>query len=160
MALRTSIAQSIANIQRDFRVVKHRLAREAGLNTSEYELLLTLHALESSLSIKELSNHLLLCSQAITKIAKNLETKDLVTSAKSTHDRRVTYIQLTDKGLSLAEREQSFRESAIAEIIEDLNRSEAEAFMQALGLLENQLNDRLSAPANPTPAVPILNGHH
>jgi DNA-binding MarR family transcriptional regulator len=113
MAALQNMTQALKTLSDALRFAKHTIAYRNGLNTSELEVLVSLYNSPEPLSIKNLSSDLMLCSQAITKIAKNLNALGLLESRKSTIDRRITWIELTAKGAAIAKEERDFRESLI-----------------------------------------------
>jgi MarR family 2-MHQ and catechol resistance regulon transcriptional repressor len=151
----TEITNALYSINRDFRIVKYNMAREAGLNTSEYEFLISLLHSEKTLSIKELSNELLLCSQAITKISKHLEKLGLIESEKSTKDRRITYINLSKEGKDLANREARYRNKLISQFTEDLSDKELETVSKAMNSIAGGVSQKVDEALNarPVPSV-------
>lgn len=99
------------------RLAKHNIARRSGLNTSELEVLVSLYHASDPLSIKHLSNDLMLCSQAITKICKNLQALGLIESRKSSIDRRITWVELSARGAVIAKEEKEYREGFLKQVL-------------------------------------------
>jgi DNA-binding MarR family transcriptional regulator len=98
----TDIARSCNRISKVEQQIRYRLARAAGLNNSEFELLTTLHHYGRPMNVKELAEELLLCSQAITKITKRLQSLNMISLGKSEQDRRATMVDLMPKGSEIA----------------------------------------------------------
>ncbi|MFW5659597.1 MAG: MarR family winged helix-turn-helix transcriptional regulator [Bacteroidota bacterium] len=96
------------------------MANAHQLNSSELELLLILAHTEEDLSIKHISQRMMLCSQAITKISRSLHNSELVKFEKSSEDRRVTFVKLTPQGLDVVAEERRAREQALQEAINAL----------------------------------------
>jgi DNA-binding MarR family transcriptional regulator len=133
--------RSFTDIYQLIRKIRFELAAETNMNCSEFELLAYLYTNNHPCSIKEVSRNLLLCSQAITKIAKSLIRKGLVTTEKNEDDKRVTYLLLTDKGKLLASREHQLREHLIRIII----RTHSSAEVDATVLMMDKLNQTLKS---------------
>lgn len=115
-----AISRDLFKIITDVKRVRHRIARDTGLNLSEFELLCILFNSREPLSIKEASSELLLCSQAVTKIAKSLNAKGLLVYEKSDADRRVTQLKLTREGRQIAEREAAARQRFVDEALQNI----------------------------------------
>lgn len=144
--------RSFTDIYQLIRKIRFELAAENNLNCSEFELLAYLYTNSNPRSIKEVSRNLLLCSQAITKIAKSLIREGLVNTEKNDDDKRVTYLMLTDKGKLLASREHQLREHLIRTII----RTHSGAEVDATVLMMDKLNQTLKSftrKAKPTPQM-------
>src|SRR4051812_48874575 len=105
-----NLATTIKHFNDAIRLAKYNMAKQYGLNTSEFEVLISLYHVGEPLSIKQLSSELLLCSQAITKICKNLQKLDMVECKKSSLDRRLTKAELTATGNKVARTEKEYRE--------------------------------------------------
>jgi DNA-binding MarR family transcriptional regulator len=114
MSTQNHLATLLRNLHDSIRLAKYNMAKQYGLNTSEFEVLVSLYQSSEPLSIKQLSNELLLCSQAITKICKNLQSLGLVDSSKSSIDRRITRVELTAAGNRIASVEDDYRRKLIS----------------------------------------------
>jgi DNA-binding MarR family transcriptional regulator len=113
MEANKSIARALYGIGEAVKKLRYELAKQEDLNTSEYDLLVHIYQSEDEMSIKHSSYRLLLCSQAITKISRTLESRGFITLDKSEHDRRVTYLRLTPEGKRVAKYEEEMREQLI-----------------------------------------------
>jgi len=63
-----ALATSLKAFNDSLRLAKYNIAKQNGLNTSEFEVLVSLNNSLEPLSIKQLSAELLLCSQAISRL--------------------------------------------------------------------------------------------
>jgi|NOAtaT_6_FD_contig_21_4946238_length_581_multi_4_in_0_out_0_1 DNA-binding MarR family transcriptional regulator len=133
-----TLSKACFDINYKIRQIKHVISRDAGLSTSEYEVISYLHQVDERRAIKDVSQYLLLCSQAVTKIAKRLLQLEYIAMEKSTEDRRVTYLTLTSKGQSLAEDEASQKEAIFQEIAQYAKPAD----MQAVGVVFGDMVDR------------------
>lgn len=115
-----NIMRSVIAVNRFIRYAKIELAKFLGLNPTEYELLYTLFAHQKSMSVKELSKEMFLCSQAITKITKNLVRLGYLEAQKSFSDKRVTSINLTKLGTTAMQRGEAVREQMIQTAIQSI----------------------------------------
>lgn len=105
---------ALMTLAHHLRHLRHRMARQAGLNYTEYELLANLHHQQRPMSVKEMSQSLFLCSQAVTKITKSLIKRGFVLTHKSETDKRITYITPTAAATTLTEEEASIQQMWIA----------------------------------------------
>ena len=117
-------SDALFHLFQHFKQIRHDVANAHQLNSSELELLLILAHSEEDLSIKHISQRMMLCSQAITKISRSLSKSELVKFEKSTEDRRVTYVKLTQNGLAVVSEERQARELALREAINALAEKE------------------------------------
>ncbi|SHE89942.1 MarR family winged helix-turn-helix transcriptional regulator [Alkalibacter saccharofermentans] len=71
----------------------------------------------------------------LTKAINNLEKKEYVKRKRSTKDRRVVFLALTDEGRKIFSLHQEFHDNMINEIVENLSKSEERALMKGLNNL-------------------------
>lgn len=76
----------------------------------------------------------------LTVSINNLLKKGYVIKEKSTHDKRVVTIRLTEKGKALFKAHQRFKEKIMKEVILNLTKQEAEIFNGALNRVSRILN--------------------
>lgn len=138
------ISRSIVAITNALKVIRHTVAEQTKLNTSEFELLQHIYYATEPQSVKALSNKMLLCSQAITKIARTLDTEGCLVHKKSTGDRRVTFLYLTDRGKALVEQEERLRDFVIQACTQQLQPDQLQAAAEVLQLVEQ--NARVCLP--------------
>lgn len=110
----TQLDSNLQAIHQHMRWIRHQFANRTGLNYTEFELLAVLNEQGRPMSVKEVSRELFLCSQAVTKISKFLLSANLIVVEKSKEDKRVTFLQLTEPGRSLAESERQTRTSVLS----------------------------------------------
>ncbi len=96
---------------------------ETGLTTSQFGVLETLLHL-GPLCQRELGNKLLKSSGNITVVVDNLERRGLVRRERSTSDRRMVTVRLTDEGRALIESAFPGHAARIARAMGVLDRSE------------------------------------
>lgn len=114
---------------------KLAMAKEYGLNNSEFEFIITVYYAEGALTVKDLSERLMLCSQAVTKIAKNLQQMGYIQTRKMQHDRRMTWIQLTERGSAVGQRDEASNEDQLRRALAaapNLELEELEGFLKEL----------------------------
>ncbi|HAE62722.1 MAG TPA: MarR family transcriptional regulator [Eubacteriaceae bacterium] len=71
----------------------------------------------------------------LTKAVNNLEKKQYVKRKRSTKDRRVVFLALTEEGGRIFDLHQKFHDNMINEIVENLSESEEKALMKGLNNL-------------------------
>ena len=76
---------------------------ECRLFDSEFKLMMLLWEYET-LTVKELGDHLFLDSGTLTPLLKKLESKGLVSRARSTKDERNLNVTITDAGMAVREK--------------------------------------------------------
>ena len=89
-------------------IYKHsriKVKKEFNLTPAEFEVIATLRTLEPPFRMTptNLRQALLITPGGITKVLNNLETRKLISRHKSADDGRSTAVQLSDKGIELAE---------------------------------------------------------
>jgi DNA-binding MarR family transcriptional regulator len=81
-----------------------RLFREYGLTPSQYNVLRILRGEGKPLPCLEVADRLIAAVPAITGLIDRLEGMGLITRQRSTQDRRVVFVTITDKALDLLAR--------------------------------------------------------
>ncbi|MBX3102898.1 MAG: winged helix DNA-binding protein [Bacteroidetes bacterium] len=128
-----TLSKACFDINYKIRQIKYVISRDAGLSTSEYEVLSYLRQVNDRRAIKDVSQYLLLCSQAVTKIAKRLLQLEYISMEKSAADRRVTFLTLTSKGQALAEEEDRQKAAIFQEITQYAKPAQMEAMQHVFG---------------------------
>ena len=96
-----SILEAIVYLYTESRRVTKEVARRADLTGPQLTVLKVLEGL-GDLSLSELSERIRAQNSTVTGIIDRMEREDLVVRARSTEDRRVVHIQLTEKGARIA----------------------------------------------------------
>lgn len=78
-----------------------RLFREYGLTSSQYNVLRILRGEGQSLPCLEIADRMIQVVPAITGLIDRLEKEEFVRRQRCTEDRRVIYVEITDKGLEI-----------------------------------------------------------
>ncbi|MGO9601399.1 MAG: MarR family winged helix-turn-helix transcriptional regulator [Isosphaeraceae bacterium] len=92
---------SIARTADRFGICFARLFREFGLTPSQYNVLRILRGEGKPLPILEIADRMIAAVPGITGLIDRLEAIGLLTRDRSTEDRRVIFVAITPKGLSL-----------------------------------------------------------
>ena len=78
-----------------------KLFREYGLTSSQYNVLRILRGEGQPLPCLEIADRMIQVVPAITGLVDRLEKEEFVRRQRCTEDRRVIYIEITDKGLAV-----------------------------------------------------------
>lgn len=81
-----------------------RLFREYALTTSQYNVLRILRGEGKPMPCLEIAERMVQVVPAMTGLLDRLEAQELIRRERCTQDRRVVYVELTDKGLELLNR--------------------------------------------------------
>lgn len=96
--------EALLNIARTadrFGICFARLFREYGLTPSQYNVLRILRGEGKPLPILDVADRMLAAVPGITGLIDRLERMGLIARERSTEDRRVVYVTITDAGLDL-----------------------------------------------------------
>jgi DNA-binding MarR family transcriptional regulator len=96
-----SILEAIVYLYTESRRVTKEVARRADLTGPQLTVLKMLEGL-GDLSLSELSERIRAQNSTVTGIIDRMERESLVVRARSTEDRRVVHIRLTEKGARIA----------------------------------------------------------
>jgi DNA-binding MarR family transcriptional regulator len=96
-----SILETIVYLYTESRRVTKEVARRADLTGPQLTVLKVLEGV-GDLSLSELSERIRAQNSTVTGIIDRMEREGLVVRARSTEDRRVVHIQLTEKGARIA----------------------------------------------------------
>jgi DNA-binding MarR family transcriptional regulator len=95
------ILEAIFYLYTESRRITKEAARRASLTGPQLTVIKILETF-GDLSLSELSDRIRAQNSTVTGIIDRMEREDLVVRARSTEDRRVVYIRLTEKGERLA----------------------------------------------------------
>lgn len=97
----------------------------------QFDVLSELEHASAPLTMSELSHELMVSNGNITGVIDRLVTMGLVQRERPEHDRRIQYIQLTEKGSKEFRRMATLHESWVDQLFTDLNPKEMQQ-LQAL----------------------------
>jgi MarR family transcriptional regulator, organic hydroperoxide resistance regulator len=97
-----AILEAIVYLSTESRRITKELARRADLTGPQLTVLKLLEGL-GDLSLSDLSERIRAQNSTVTGIIDRMEREGLVVRARSTEDRRVVHIKLTDRGAKIAE---------------------------------------------------------
>jgi DNA-binding MarR family transcriptional regulator len=108
------------------------------LSAAQFIVLATLAASEERMSASELCKGISYDAGAMTRMLDRLEAKKLISRARCTHDRRLTYLELTDEGRAAYPRMREISMSVLNRFLRGFTRTEARELEGFLGrMLEN-----------------------
>lgn len=123
--------QLIREFEQRFRVLDSETANGPHENLSLQELRLVQFLGEGDRKImKDLAAHLLLAVNSVTSLVDNLEKKGYVERKRSTEDRRVIYVELTEAGRKLFDTASYEKQACIRWLLGGLTVSERDTFIQ------------------------------
>jgi DNA-binding MarR family transcriptional regulator len=96
-----AILEAIVYLSTESRRITKELARRADLTGPQLTVLKMLEGL-GDLSLSDLSERIRAQNSTVTGIIDRMEREGLVVRARSTEDRRVVHIKLTDRGAKIA----------------------------------------------------------
>ena len=101
-----------------------RLFREYGLTSSQYNVLRILRGEGKPMPCLEVADRMIQVVPAITGLIDRLEKQELVRRERCTEDRRVVYIEITEKALELLKKMDEPVNQLHKQLIGHLTRSE------------------------------------
>ena len=147
------IVETIIYLYTESRRLTKGMAREVGLTGPQLTVLKLLETFQD-LSLSSLSERIRAQNSTVTGIIDRMEREGLVGRERSTSDRRVVYIRLTDKGQKLAreirvEPLEIFRSALIS-----LSQADLRDLLRILMKLQKRVLARVEAQAEAMAARP------
>lgn len=102
-----------------------------GLTTTQFAVLEVLYH-KGTLCVGDIQRLILGTSGNIPLVIKNLEKEGLVLRKKSESDRRISMIDLTEKGLLLIKKVYPMQKQRLSELFQDVSNKEKKALTQSL----------------------------
>lgn len=139
-----STLDTSAIAERLFRLADHllkdskRYAQESGL-TAERLSILAILVKSGPQTINKLAELERVSAPAITRTVKSLEKQGYVIKSRSKTDQRVVYVAPTRKSQQLLDETRRKAQLGIEELLQGINRDEAEQLDLTMGLLERLL---------------------
>lgn len=135
-----------------FRLRKHTHRKSdelRQLHTGEYAALKTIYRLrefegEDSIGVKtsDIGKCLFMKKPATSKMLNNLEDKGYINRFSNKKDRRVTYVDLTEKGVELLEKHHEQMIDYTNQIIEKMGEEDVEELIRLLNKLSDVIEDK------------------
>lgn len=123
-------------IERD---VRNRFRRGFGFTLPRFDFLAVLYRADDSLTMGEISHHLMVSNGNITALSERLESEGLISRTPWPRDRRRLHVALTDKGCGEFERMATAHEDWVAEMLTGLADDEIDDLWRLLGKLKHSL---------------------
>jgi len=120
---------SIVSVFANITLAKEAMAKEAGLNLSQYMTMLLVGS-SRTLSCKDLKDNLDLPGSSTTFVLDSLEDKGLLTRIRSKRDRRQYLIELTPDGYNLYRKAMQAETERAEKILGTLNEGERSTFLK------------------------------
>jgi DNA-binding MarR family transcriptional regulator len=137
--------EAVLNLLRtgdQYQIAFTRLFRDYDLTPSQYNVLRILRGEGKPLPCLEIASRLITVVPAITGLIDRLEAMGLVTRERSTLDRRVVYVAITSKGLSLLTRLDQPVETIHKKLIGHLGADELRALVRLLEKARESIPER------------------
>jgi len=124
-----------------------RLFREFGITSSQYNVLRILRGEGKPMPCLEIADRMIQVVPAITGLIDRLEKQELVRRERCTEDRRVIYVELTQKGSELLGRLDEPVSQMHRELVGHLSRAELKELSRLLEKARESLAVEEAAPA-------------
>jgi DNA-binding MarR family transcriptional regulator len=127
--------EAILNILRTSDWINNRLGRlfrEYGLTCSQYNVLRILRGEGKPLPSLEIADRMIQVVPAITGLIDRLEQQKLVVRRRSTEDRRVVFVEITNKALEVLKKLDKPLEQLHQDLVGHLSRAELESLTRLL----------------------------
>jgi len=137
----TVVSGIIDNIRRVFQVINEqskRAKRKTGLTGPQLWTIKTIAA-SSPVRVSDLALHLYLHPATVVGILNRLESQGLVKRVRTSSDRRVVHVELTDAGNALVTKAPQVHQDLLVSGLEDLTLVKLKEIAAGLGLLVNIL---------------------
>ncbi|MBW1770914.1 MAG: MarR family transcriptional regulator [Deltaproteobacteria bacterium] len=115
------------------------LTKKYQVSASQLNCLLALYE-QGPLPLSQIATHIMVKSSTVTGIIDRLELKGLVTRSRTSPDRRVITVELTESGRTLAENAPPPIQQKVLEGLERLPQSEMEKIVLGLKMLTQMLD--------------------
>lgn len=137
--------EALLNLYRttdQFQIRMTRFFREFGLTPSQYNVLRILRGEGKPLPCLEIADRLISVVPAITGLIDRLERMELITRQRSTEDRRIVFVAITDQALERLSRIDQPLERLHKRLIGHLSRDELRDFTRLLEKARQPFSDR------------------
>ncbi len=139
-----SIVETIIYLYTESRRLTKGMAREVGLTGPQLTVIKLLETFEN-LSLSNLSERIRAQNSTVTGIIDRMEREGLVRRERSTVDRRVVHIRLSDKGQKLAKQIQVEPMEIFREALESLSQADLRDLLRIMNKLQRYVRSRVPA---------------
>jgi DNA-binding MarR family transcriptional regulator len=123
-----------------------RLFREYGLTSSQYNVLRVLRGEGKPMPSLEIAERLIQVVPAITGLIDRLEKQGLVVRRRCTEDRRVVYVEITEKALAILKQTDEPLTELHKRLLGHMTRAELKTLSQLLEKARESLSDDDGSP--------------
>ena len=123
-----------------------RLFRQYGLTSSQYNVLRILRGEGKPMPSLEIAERLIQVVPAITGLIDRLEKQGLVVRRRCTKDRRVVYVEITDKALDILKQSDDPLTTLHKRLLGHMSRTELKKLSQLLEKARESLPDDNGSP--------------
>lgn len=113
-------------------IIRVRLRDDHGITLPQFDVLAELDNAGKQLTMSELSQHLVVSNGNITGVIDRLERENFLKRVKSSEDRRVQYIQLTESGSQRFKKIATEHEAWVSNLFSALDRNEIDQMITTL----------------------------
>ena len=135
-----AIVETLVYLYTESRRLTKELAREFGLTGPQLTVVKALEQL-GNLSLSSLSTRIKAQNSTVTGIIDRMEREELVGRERSEQDRRIVWIQLTDKGRKLANSIEVEPMEIFRQALNSLPRDDIEALFRILGVVQQRVRE-------------------
>ena len=121
---------------------KQSVKEICNIQHSEFPVLKLLsRSKEKPVTISEISEKIQISKPAVSQIINALEDKGFVNRVYTKTDRRVVYVEITEKGNEAIEQAVKKRNESVNELLKKLGEEDAETFLRLLEKISNILGE-------------------
>jgi DNA-binding MarR family transcriptional regulator len=137
-----SIVETIIYLYTESRRITKGMAREVGLTGPQLTVIKLLESF-ADLSLSSLSERIRAQNSTVTGIIDRMEREGLVRRERSTVDRRVVHIRLSDKGLKLARQIQVEPMEIFREALQSLSQADLRDLLRIMNKLQKYVRSKV-----------------
>jgi DNA-binding MarR family transcriptional regulator len=139
-----SIVETIIYLYTESRRLTKGMASQFGLTGPQLTVIKLLETFDN-LSLSSLSERIRAQNSTVTGIIDRMERENLVRRERSTTDRRVVHIRLSDKGQKLAQKIQVEPMEIFRDALLSLTQTDLKDLLRIMGRLEKHVRSRVAA---------------
>jgi DNA-binding MarR family transcriptional regulator len=124
--------------------IRSRLRKKFNITLPQFDVLAELERKKEAQTMTELSRHLMVSNGNITGVVDRLVREGFVKRLGSDSDRRIQYINLTNKGRRTFDRMAKANEEWIAELFSDMTQTEVLQLSEQLHYAKASINKNLA----------------
>ncbi len=139
-----AIVETIIYLYTESRRLTKGMAREVGLTGPQLTVLKLLETFDD-LSLSSLSERIRAQNSTVTGIIDRMEREGLVRRERSTTDRRVVHIRLSDKGLRLAQKIEVEPMEIFRSALQGLSQADLKDLLRIMNKLQRHVRTKVAA---------------